>query len=347
MAPGTPGENVFHTKVRVNRNEVTGPGVSYSDAVLLGTADQISLHRCRDFQVIGNVSTDGGDGGITLAMQMADGVVADNVTNRNDTCGIYIGSGTTTYIRDISVTGNTALDNGQARTVTRGNRYGIDVSNGQNITVVGNTLSDTQAVPTQQYGLWIVDSDQITYGANGTNGNAVAGVGFGTGNTNLDPIVGGGTGGGAASVGKVKATATVRNNTDVFAADPELASVPVTAGKAYKIDMGLIIDSSTVADFKIQLTAPAGSTLRLTPNSFATTATAGSASGTINRSNTATTISLGAVNAGTDTTAMPQGSLIAGADGVVTLEWAQNTAEATDTRLEPGSWLILSEVSAT
>jgi hypothetical protein len=181
-------DTVFHKRIYVNRNTIVGPGLGYNDAVLLGTADQISVHRCQEFEVIGNVVSDGGDVGLTVALQCSGGTVTGNTFTRNDTGGMCLGSGTTTYIRDITVTGNTCRNNGQSRDTVRpaNARCGIIVTNGaERLTVVGNTLSDDQTVPTQQYGLWIQNADNITYGNNGANGNGLAPVGIGTGNTGL------------------------------------------------------------------------------------------------------------------------------------------------------------------
>jgi hypothetical protein len=185
-------DTIFHRRIAVNRNVIVGPGLGYNDAVLLGTADQISLHRCQEFEVIGNTATDGGDVGLTIALQCSGGTVVGNVFDRNDTGGMCLGSGTTDYIRDITVAGNSCRNNGQSRDTVRpaNARAGIIVTNGaERLTVVGNNLSDDQALnsgtPTQQYGLWLQNADAITYGGNGSAGNVLSPVGLGTGNTGL------------------------------------------------------------------------------------------------------------------------------------------------------------------
>lgn len=164
-----------HKRVRVNFNTVIGPGTSWTAPSNWGTADQISLHRCEDFEVIGNISRDGGDGGLTVSQQCQRGVVANNVCLNNDAVGIFLGSSTTTFLRRIAVIGNTCVNNGQNRQGDRAaaNRAGIWPYNTSDCMISGNVLGDDQGVKTQQYGVSMTACTNLLLG-NLDAGNAVA-----------------------------------------------------------------------------------------------------------------------------------------------------------------------------
>lgn len=147
-------------RVKVVGNRVRGPGTSYHDRHHAGSADLISLHRCTDFTVRGNVVLDGGDVGITVSQQSHDGVVEDNICRRNDSVGICIGSRSSRRVSDISVRNNTCEDNGQDR-LSDGRDWalsGVLVANGQRITVTDNTFRDTGG-GTQRNAVSVLGSD--------------------------------------------------------------------------------------------------------------------------------------------------------------------------------------------
>jgi hypothetical protein len=154
------GNDAFlHKRIRLNYNEVYGPGFSYTDPVNPGAADQLSMHRTEDFEVIGNTSKDGGDMGITIAQQCRRGVVANNICTGNDVGGIALGSSSSTSLKDVIVTGNVLMNNGKNGFGDRSvwNRTGFYMYRATNIVVSGNRIGDDQGSPTQQYGasMWI------------------------------------------------------------------------------------------------------------------------------------------------------------------------------------------------
>lgn len=186
IEPHAPGGSVrqpvqFHggagsfVDVSVSRNTVRGLGTDYRDPLEPGSADLISLHGCRRFEVSGNTCTDGGDIGITVSQQCEDGSVTDNVCERNDTSGICIGSGTTQYVRNIIVSGNRCVDNGQNRLGEGKMRWrtGIRVYRGTNIEVRDNELGNSGAL-VQHYGVTVVGGSAVEVGRNTSLGTGAA-----------------------------------------------------------------------------------------------------------------------------------------------------------------------------
>lgn len=98
--------------VRVVGNTVTGPGVDDKDPRRPGTADQIMLHHCTDFEVRDNISEYGGEVGSTIARERIRGVVAGNTARHNDSAGILIGATTSRFVADIDVYDNICIGNG-------------------------------------------------------------------------------------------------------------------------------------------------------------------------------------------------------------------------------------------
>lgn len=133
--------------VSITNNHVRGSGTSYSDTSRPGAADLISLHRCRDFVVSRNTVREGGDTGITVSRQSRDGVVEENVCQRNDSAGICIGSRGSQKVSDIVVRSNVCEDNGQDR-AHDGRDWalaGVLVVKGKRIHLDDNALRDTGA----------------------------------------------------------------------------------------------------------------------------------------------------------------------------------------------------------
>ncbi|WP_165872885.1 right-handed parallel beta-helix repeat-containing protein [Nocardioides jejuensis] len=161
--------------VTITNNRVTGPGTDYNDTTTPGTADLISLHRCEGFTVSGNTVTGGGDVGITVAQQSRNGVVSNNTSFANFSSGIAIGSGTSSYVRDISVSGNRCLDNGRVGrndTTPAAARTGIYVQGAQTVSVKDNRSGSDSATTSQLYGVSTARSTGVTISGNDLHGNA-------------------------------------------------------------------------------------------------------------------------------------------------------------------------------
>lgn len=178
-------DTALHKRVKVNHNTVIGNGTSHGAGT--GTADQISLHRCEDFEVIGNISVDGGEVGITVAQQCRRGVVANNVVTGSDGVGIAFGSGSSTSTDDIAVSGNVVMDNGHndAADTSVAGLVGMYFYNASNITVTGNRVGDDQVSPTQPYAYHLTNSSGIRFVGNQTSGNTMGVYDIGVGNSDI------------------------------------------------------------------------------------------------------------------------------------------------------------------
>lgn len=157
--------------VTIDNNLVVGAGTSHdptADQLAAGTqwgsADLISLHNCIGFKITRNTCTDGGDVGITIALECRNGVVSENVCLRNDSAGISAGS-TSGWISDIEITSNVLMDNGQNR-ASDGPAYancGLNIMHARRVVTGGNRCGDsfpTNWTATTPYN----DDDQVAVG---------------------------------------------------------------------------------------------------------------------------------------------------------------------------------------
>lgn len=177
-----------HYNVKIINNAVIGTGTDHEDPDNPGSADLISLHHTDCFVVAGNTAIDGGDVGITVSRECKNGAVTGNIVMRADSAGICIGSGTSIEVHNITVTGNTSVNNGQDRygpiTPDRA-RCGVLVNKGTNIVCSGNIVSDDQVTKTQVYGFSFSDSANVYVSGNlGDNATSMY-LMEGTGNTNI------------------------------------------------------------------------------------------------------------------------------------------------------------------
>ena len=328
------------TDVRIIGNTITGTGTSWTDTVNPGVADMISLRETRRFVVSDNTLLNGGDGGITVAMQCDGGTITGNTIVGTDSVGISVGSGTTTYARNISITGNTIENCGQNRQGDQptGNRGGVWCYNGSRLAISGNVFADNQGVPTMQYGVML---------RTGTSGVDLSGnnyVGCAAGKVYRDATVSGVRYGSPEVV--VKPSPTVRNNTAVLADDPHL-KMAVDPNAAYIVEAMLVYTATAAADVRMQWTGPAGSSYLGSPDAVASADTSGGVAATINRRG----ITLGSDTAhggagGQSLIARPVGRFATGATGgYLTLQWAQQVAEASDATMLAYSWLKLTRVA--
>lgn len=182
---------MLNTNTRINDNVVVGPNASYTAVSNPGTADQISLHIARGFQICRNVSVYGGDLGINLSQDCHGGVVSDNVCSYNENSGINLGDASLSPVGQLSVHGNVCLNNGQDRDGTPPGSAGIRLYHCQDVAVSGNTVGDTQTVHTQAVGITINSSSNIQIGPNAAFGNATGYIGtdgLNTGSTKVSTV---------------------------------------------------------------------------------------------------------------------------------------------------------------
>ena len=328
------------TDVRIIGNTITGTGTSWTDAASPGVADMISLRQTRRFVVSDNTLLNGGEGGVAIAMQCDGGTVTGNTIVGADSVGISVGSATTTHARNISITGNTIQNCGQNRQGDRpdSNRGGVWCYNASRLAISGNVFADNQGTATMQYGVML---------RTGTSGVDLSGnnyVGCAAGKVYRDATVSGVRYGSPEVV--VKPAPTVRNNTAAVAADPHL-TIAVDPNAAYIVEGMLVYTATATADMRVQWTGPSGSSYLGSPDAVASADTSGGASAPIDRRG----ITLGSVAAhggagGQSLIARPVGHFkTAATGGYLTLQWAQQTAEASDATMLAYSWLKLTRVA--
>ena len=143
--------------VHVRGNKVTGAGIDDKDPSGAGSADLISLHQCRDFEVRDNVVTGSGEVGITVSQGSRDGVIAGNTCTMNDTAGIAIGS---SDLRRCQHHHRGRQHVHRQRPELRGSAIGdwayagITVFGAEDVTVRRNTLTTTTGK--QRFGLSVI-----------------------------------------------------------------------------------------------------------------------------------------------------------------------------------------------
>lgn len=139
---------------------------------------------------------------------------------------------------------------------------------------------------------------------------------------------------------------TTRNNTATLAADPAL-TVPVVAGAIYEVRGMVTYSASTAADLQIGWNYPSGSTMEWTPDglSIGTTGLTGQMNRTRLAINGVGQVGGAGPTAGSRAIATPRGLLTAGADGNLTLTWAQAVAEASDATVYAGSYLTVQRIA--
>jgi len=155
---------------------------------------------------------------------------------------------------------------------------------------------------------------------------------------------------GAAPTGdQAGVTRTVAKSVDesvtssaVLQADDHL-SITVTAGGTYAIDAMLVAIGDPAADLLLTLAAPPGSTGHWTPGAITLGVSDGTGSIRLTRYDLGQSIGVGITAAGL--VVAPLGTLTAGADGTLSVQWSQAVSTATATTLRAGSWLRLTRVS--
>lgn len=163
--PETPQSNILYLKVLNNVCTGTGEFFDATSLTTRGSGDQIVLHRCTNFEVIGNTSNLGGENGISVTQYNHWGVVNNNTCNNNDADGIQI-SKLNTRSTHILCANNTMIDNcgrldGAADTLS-----GLFIQDGENIQVYNNIITETRAVRKMKNGIQIGSSRDVLGGRN-------------------------------------------------------------------------------------------------------------------------------------------------------------------------------------
>ncbi|PVC80594.1 hypothetical protein DBP19_36260 [Streptomyces sp. CS090A] len=125
--------------------------------------------------------------------------------------------------------------------------------------------------------------------------------------------------------------------------DDDHLTLSVTGGGRYAIDACLVASGDPAGDLLLTIAAPSGSTGHWAPGGITLGVSDGTGSLRLTRYDPGTAIGVGITAAGLIVT--PVGTITAGTSGAITVQWAQNTANATATVLRAGSWLRLTRVA--
>lgn len=133
------------------------------------------------------------------------------------------------------------------------------------------------------------------------------------------------------------------NNTTTLAASVYL-TLPVLGSSVYTVNMCVFYDSATAADFKASFQISGGGSWFMTP--FGLDVSVASSTGSIQTApvNT-TTWAYGGIGVGSNLAAQPAGYIVTSGAGTVTFQFAQNTANASVTTLQAGSFMRLTKVA--
>ncbi|MFF5891193.1 hypothetical protein ACFY72_20780 [Streptomyces globisporus] len=119
--------------------------------------------------------------------------------------------------------------------------------------------------------------------------------------------------------------------------DDDHLTLSVTAGGRYSIDAMLAVDGDPAADLLLTIAAPPGSTGYWTPGAVTLGVSDGTGSIRLTRYAPGASTGVGITAAGL--IVAPLGTITAGANGTLSVQWAQNVSSATPTILRTGSWL--------
>ncbi|MDH2429310.1 hypothetical protein [Sphaerisporangium sp. TRM90804] len=135
----------------------------------------------------------------------------------------------------------------------------------------------------------------------------------------------------------ITSTTTAQNDDQLF--------LQVQANTDYWLEAFLIYDGATGGDIKIGWSVPSGATLEWTSNGLTDGATSTADDLWRRRRSAAQDEICGALGAGTNAVAMPEGLLrVASTAGPLRLRWAQGASSATSTIVKSGSLLMVSRM---
>lgn len=139
----------------------------------------------------------------------------------------------------------------------------------------------------------------------------------------------------------------VINNDATMSTDADLA-FPVDPNEVWTVTVLFIYDSGTTPDFKAGWSIPSGASIvhgQIASQLGTTAATSTSIRNSAGE--TATGFGLGAVGVGTLITATLHATIVVGSTGgTIAVQWAQNTADPSDTTLHAGSHLVAHRAAA-
>ena len=135
-----------------------------------------------------------------------------------------------------------------------------------------------------------------------------------------------------------------RNNNTTYLSSPDLV-LPMLANGVYAFDASILYDTNSTADFKHKALLPSGAVVDRVATWTNTTSGTAVDSVVAHDALTSWDYASGGVAGGTIMCARPCGLITVGATpGTLTIQFAQNTANASNTILKRGSWVSLRRV---
>jgi hypothetical protein len=135
------------------------------------------------------------------------------------------------------------------------------------------------------------------------------------------------------------------NNSSTLQDDDHL-TLSISANATYVVEAMFIYDGTTTADVKLSWVGPSGATLDWVRGGLDSGAAAAAGSMNQGYQSISGTPSLGTIGIGTKMAATPKGLLkTSSTAGTFKLQWAQNTADPTNTTMYTNSWLQLRQVA--
>ncbi|MEQ1822867.1 MAG: NosD domain-containing protein [Fimbriimonadaceae bacterium] len=182
--PRTSPISSWHMDAIVSNNVIIGPGNANSGTSPIATSDQFFLSNIKGGVVAANVSANGGENGFLLwACEKV--VVCGNQTDMNWSNGILLKG-----CSNCNLSGNVSTNNGRTTgtpfagiAVTADTASTNQISSSNNL-IVGNLCTDDQTTKTQDYGIWVYQTNATgpmnvnttTVGCNRVTGNALTGI---------------------------------------------------------------------------------------------------------------------------------------------------------------------------
>lgn len=143
-----------------------------------------------------------------------------------------------------------------------------------------------------------------------------------------------------------KASNLTVNNSTTYVSDTEL-TVALAASSTWSLELFLLYQSATAAAAKVNMSGPSGWSMSLGNDSLVSSSTGTGASidrGVVVAGGAGH--AMGSAGATTPTHSCPKGFVQIGSTaGSVTVQFAQLTANASNTTLLPGSWMKLTRIS--
>lgn len=144
---------------------------------------------------------------------------------------------------------------------------------------------------------------------------------------------------------KVKTADQTVNNSAVLVNDTHLVFAVATS-EVWHVEVSLMVESNSTADFKFAWTVPAGATLKWAPLQSSTLSTwVYDGTNEVALGDATTTYNISSPASGVWGIAARGIAQVGGTAGNVQLQWAQNTATGINTNVKQGSLLIAHRVS--